>query len=172
MATKTKTSETQAAAPDQSLESVLQEGLEHFNGGRLAQAAQAFETVRTGAASRDLLNMSHAARGYLRAVQERIKDQTEPIPDSLELSAQLHLNQGHGEAALVILDKALAAQPERAILLYLKSLALAQLERVQESADALTAAAALEPDFLFQFRLDADFDAVRFSTPFAALYRN
>lgn len=171
MATKTKTSEPQAATPGQSVEKTFSEGLVHFNAGRLPEAAKAFQSAQTEAVAQELLNLARAARGYLTAVQARLDEQGKSAPVSPELSAQVLLNQGDFAGALALLDKASLAQPERAALHYLKALVLAQLDQPQEAADALTRAAELDADVLFQFRLESDFDGVRNSGPFTALVR-
>ena len=175
MATKTKTSETQTQAAAQSgadtVEKTFSEGLEHFNGGRLAEAAKAFELVKAEAASHDRLNLGRAARGYLTAVQARLLEQTAAKADAPELSIQMLLNRGDATGALEILAKAIAGQPERAVLHYLNALAYAILEQAEESADALAKAISLDPEVLFQFRLDADFDGVRSTAPNATLLR-
>ena len=107
----------------------------------------------------------------MTAIQVRLQEQVAPTKETPELSAQLLLNHKNTAAALEGLDKALKAGPERATLHYLKALAHAQLGQVQESADALGQAMGLDPDIIFQFRLEPDFDGIRHSGPFATLLR-
>jgi tetratricopeptide (TPR) repeat protein len=171
MATKTKISETPAQAPDSSVEKVLAEGLEHLNAGRLPEAAQAFEHVLAEAGKQERLHLGHTARGYLLAITARLEAQKLQVKDGPELAAQSFLNHGDSAAALAILEPAVAAQPERAILHYLVALAQAQADQAQASADALAKALALDSDLLFQFRLDSEFDGVRHAGPFAVLLR-
>jgi len=171
MATKTKTSETPAPVPSPSLEATFSEGLEQLNAGQLEAAASTFTAVQEQAAALGNLNLGRAVRGYLAAIRARILERGEASKQTPELSAQVLLNQRDPEAALAGLDKAIAATPERASLHYLKALAHAQLDQAQESADALAAAVKGDADFLFQFRLEPDFDSLRHSAPFAALLR-
>lgn len=172
MATKTKTSETSASAPVPSVEKAFSEGLEHLNAGKLVEAATAFKFVQAQAMEQERLGLGRSAFSYLAAIQARLQEQGEPAQGTPELSAQLLLNKLNPGAALEILDRALGALPERATLLYLKALAHAQLEQAQESADALGKAVETDADFLYQFRLEPDFDKIRHTGPFAVLYRN
>ena len=172
MATKTKTSETSASAPVPSVEQTFSEGLEHLDAGRLIEASTAFKFVLAQAMEQERLGLGRTARGYLAAVDARLREQGKPGEETPELTAQLLLNQKQAEVALAGLDLALAAQPERATLHYLKAVGHAQLEQGQESADALAKAVELDPDYLFQFRLEPDFDALRHSGAFAALIRS
>jgi len=171
MATKTKTSEIPAPVPSPSVEATFSEGLEQLNAGNLEAAAGSFGAVQEQAAAAGLLNLGRAARSYLAAIQARLLERGEATREAPELAAQVLLNQHESEAALAGLDKALAAAPERAPLLYLKALAHAQLDQAQEAADALGRAIKGDGDFLYQFRLEPDFDAIRHSAPIATLLR-
>jgi len=171
MATKTKTSETSASEPVPAVETVFSEGLEQFNAGNLVAAGTAFRFVQEEALKQERLGLVRTVRGYLAALEARLQDQTALPTETAEMSAQLLLNQKSPEAALEGLGKALVLQPQRATLHYLKAVAHAQLEQAQEAADALAKAVELDADFLFQFRLEPDFDGLRHSGPFAALLR-
>ena len=171
MASKTKTSEIPASAPDASVEKLFAEGLELLNAGKLEQAAAAFTQVQEAAIKQERLNLGRTVRGYLAAIQARLQEQGAPAKETAEFSIQLLLNQKSPQAALDAVDKALQAGPERVALHYLKALAHAQLGQTQESAEALGRAAGLDPDILFQFRLEPDFDSIRHSGSFAALLR-
>jgi tetratricopeptide (TPR) repeat protein len=171
MATKTKTTETSAPAPVESVEKLFSEGLEHLNAGKLVEAAASFTLVQAEAMKQERLNLGRTARGYLLAIQARLHEQDAPGKESAELSAQLLLNKNNPEAALEALDKAIKTSPERGTLHYLKAVGHAQLGQGQEAADALAKAVELDADLLFQFRLEPDFDAMRHTGPFAALLR-
>ena len=171
MATKTKTSETPAQVPASPVEKVFSEGLEFLNAGNLVAAAKAFEFVQTQAVLEERLNLARSARGYLVAIQTRVAAKVTPAPDTAEMAAQLLLNEQDAPAALALVDQALAASPDRAILHYLKAVASAQLEQVEASAEALAKAVSIDPDFLFQFRLESDFDGLRQQAPFAVLLK-
>jgi tetratricopeptide (TPR) repeat protein len=171
MATKTKTSGTPAAEPVQTVEKLFSEGLVHLDAGRLAEAAAAFTQVEADAMSQERLNLGRTARGYLSAIEARLREQGAPALETPELTVQLLLNKKNPAAALEALEKALATFPERGNLHYLKAVAHAQLGQGQESADALAKAVELDADILFQFRLEPDFDSVRHLGPFTALLR-
>jgi len=171
MATKTKTTETTAAALAPAVEKQYSEALELLNAGKLAEAAAAFTLVQTEAINQERLNLGRAARSYLTAIQARLQEQGAAITETAEFSVQLLLNQRNAQGALEALDLAIKARPERAALHYLKAVAHAQLTQNQESADALGRAVELDADLLFQFRLEPDFDGIRHSGPFAALLR-
>jgi tetratricopeptide (TPR) repeat protein len=170
MATKTKTSETPDSAPAHSVEQVFSEALGHLDAGDLSAAVRAFTLVEEGAVAQDRLSLCRAARSYLAAIRAR-QEQGEASRPAPELAVQLHLNRRDLDEALAKAGEALAAQPDRASLHYLKALAYALQGSAQESAEALARAIELEPGLLFQFRLEPDFDGVRHSGPFAALNR-
>jgi tetratricopeptide (TPR) repeat protein len=167
MATKTKTSE-QSVSP---VEKKYSDGLELFHAGKLDESAKAFEFVLAEGAAQERLNLVHSARGYLTAIKARHDAKKTPAPDSPEMAAQMRLNEQDPDGARVILEKALQANPDRAILHYLDAVACAQLDQVQASADALARAINLDPDVLFQFRLESDFDGLRQQAPFAVLLK-
>jgi len=171
MATKTKTSETSASAPVPSVEKVFSQGLEQLNAGDLVAAGTSFKFVQEEAISQDRLGLGRTARGYLAAIQARLQEQDAASAGTPELTAQLMLNKNSAATALEVVDRALQAHPERATLHYLKAVAHAQLDQGQESAEALAKAVELDADFLFQFRLEPDFDGIRHTGPFAALLR-
>ena len=172
MPTKTKNSETPAQVPASPVAKAFSEGLEFLNAGKLAEAAKAFESVQAQAALQEQLNLGRSARAYLVAIQTRLDAKKTPQPATAEMSAQILLNQQDPTAALEVIEKALAAEPERAILYYLQAVANAQMEQVQASAEALTRAIGIDPDFLYQFRLESDFDGLRQQAPFAALLQS
>ena len=172
MPTKTKNPETPAQVPASPVAKVFSEGLEFLNAGKLVEAAKAFEFVQAESAKSEQLNLGRTARGYLVAIQTRLDAKKTPAPASSEMTAQILLNHQDPTAALEIIEKALAAEPDRASLHYLSALANAQMEQVQASADALTKAINLDPDFLFQFRLESDFDGLRQQAPFAQLLQS
>jgi predicted Zn-dependent protease len=156
---------------DASLESMLSQALEQFTAGKLKEAAEAFKNLQEEAAKREDFRLGRTAQGYLKAVQSRLEDQGVQAVQAPELLAQLQLNHQDPEAALAQAEEGLKAHPDHAGLLYVSALALAQLDQAQASADALAKAVALDAGLVFQFRLDADFDGVRHSAPFAVFNR-
>jgi tetratricopeptide (TPR) repeat protein len=167
MVTKTKTSEVSVAP----VEKTFSEGLELFNAGKLEESAKAFATVEAEGVAQERLNLVHSARGYLTAIQARFDAKKTLAPEAPEMAAQILLNEQDADGALVLIEKALQAHPERAMLHYLNAVACAQLDQVQASADALAKAVELDADVLFQFRLESDFDGLRHQAPFAVLLK-
>lgn len=171
MATKPKTSESQAPLKDASLDGLLAKALEQFNAGALKEASAAFGTLMEEALKREELRLSRTAQGYLKAIQSRLENLDASLPQTAELAVQVELNRHAPEAALALVEEALKAHPGHAGLHYLKALALAQLDQAQPAADALSQATELDPGVIYQFRLEADFDGVRHSAPFAVFNR-
>jgi len=171
MATKPKTSESTAPVKDAPLDAMLAKALEQFNAGKLKEAAATFETLQEEALKAEDFRLGRTAQGYLKGIRTRLENlETQAIP-AAELSVQVELNHQDPDKALAIAEEGLKAQPEHAGLLYLKAVALAQLEQAQPSADALVKATGIDPGLIYQFRLEADFDAVRHSAPFAVFNR-
>ena len=167
MATKTKTSEVSVAP----VEKTFSDALELFNAGNIEASAAALATVVTEATAQERLSLAHSAKAYLAAIQARREAKLSAAADAPELTAQILLNAQEPTQALEVIEKALAADPDRAVLHYLNAVACAQLDQVQASADALAKAVGLDPDVLFQFRLESDFDGLRHQAPFAVLLR-
>lgn len=169
MVTKTKALETLVSVLDPSVEQALLEGLVKFNAGELSAAATAFESIQARTTNKENLGLSCVAQHYLTAIQNRLKDSSHPCQETVEMSAQLLINGRDSVAALEVIDKAIQESPQRAVLYYLKATAHAQLEQDQESADALIKSVGIDPDFIFRFRLESDFDNVRGTDAFLDL---
>lgn len=171
MATKPKTSESQAPVKDASLDAMLAQALEQLNTGKLKEAAAAFGVLLDEALKLEDLRLGRTAQGYLKAIQSRLENLEADLPQTAELSAQVALNRRDPDSALALVEEGLKSHPDHAGLHYLKALALAQLDQTQPAADALTQATTLDPGLIYQFRLEADFDSLRHSAPFAAFNR-
>jgi predicted Zn-dependent protease len=171
MAINTKTSETVPARTDASVADKLSEGIGLLAAGRLEEAAVVLKDVQDAAAKQGLLGLVRTARSHLAAVQARVLERGEGSRPSLEMNIQLLLNRKEAAAALESLAGALAKDAGRASLHYLKAVAHAQLGQGPESAEALGRALELDPDLIYQFRLEPDFDAVRGASAFVALHK-
>jgi tetratricopeptide (TPR) repeat protein len=171
MATKTKTSETTAQAPELMVDKVFSEGIEFLAAGNLAKAAQVFEDLQAQASAQGRLDVVRTAKAYLKAAQRRMEGHEAPKALAPEMEAQLKINDREPAAALECLDGALKAQPDRAVFHYLKALALVQMEQPEAAAEALGAALNLDPEFIYQFRLEPGFDGVRQHSAFATFQR-
>jgi tetratricopeptide (TPR) repeat protein len=170
MATKAKSSGTSVITPAESLEGKLTEALVLLEKSNAAEARVLLVDVQAQALEAGHLSMARTARCYLAAMDAR------QAPEAREMGtaaarAILCLNRKETPDALALLDQALAAEPGKASHHYLRAVALAQLEQPAEAAEALAKAIQLDPDLVFQFRMDNDFDAIRHSAPFAALER-
>lgn len=171
MATKPKTSESSSPAKDTTLENLLAKALEQFNAGKLKEAEAAFTELQEEAAKAEAFGLGRTALGYLKAIGTRLETLGAAGSQAVELTVQVQLNHRDPEAALKLVEEGLKAHPDLPGLHYLKALALAQLDQAQAAADALVRATTLEPALIYQFRLEADFDGVRHSAPFAAFNR-
>ena len=169
MVTKTKTLETLVSVLDPSVEQAFLEGLAKLNAGELTEAANAFESVRARILNQDNLGLSHVVQRYLAAIQNRLSGCNDSCQEMVEMVAQLLLNKKDSLAALEVIDKAIQESPNRAVLFYLKATAHAQLEQDQEAASALLKSVELDPDFIFRFRLEPDFDDIRGTDAFLVL---
>jgi predicted Zn-dependent protease len=171
MATKPKTTESQAPVKAAPLETMLAKALDQFNAGKLKEAQAAFEALLEETAKTEEYRLGRTVQGYLKAIQARLESQGASTPQAAELTVQVELNHRDPDAALALVEAGLKAHPDHAGLHYLKALALAQLDQAQPAADALTQATSLDPGLIYQFRLEADFDGVRHSAPFAVFHR-
>ena len=168
MATKPKTTENTAHAPEASLDAMFSKALQLFTDSKLEEAKAAFEAVQDEAIKQERLNMGRSAKAYLAGIRGRLEDRNAAAPEAAELAAQVRLNAHKPEEALALLEKALPKAAGKADLHYLIALAHAQMDQFQASADALAKALELKPDLIFQYRLEPDFDGLRHAAPFAA----
>lgn len=172
MATKAKTSGTPAAAQAsaQGPEVMLQEALALFQGGKAEAAKTAFLALESQAQAQGHLGIARTAKVHLRALDQQVKGAAS-FAIQPELDAQILINKDEPEAALEVLDKALGTQADRAILHYLKAVALAQLHQAEGSAQCLAKASELDPGMLYLFHLESDFDPLRHQAVFARFER-
>ncbi len=168
MATKTKTPGSTNSAPDQNLAGMFSEALDLVNQKHYDRAIAALEELQIEAGKHGMVSMARSARNYITALQSHTQ-KLEATPTNPELAAQLSLNRGAADEALLILDEALKIHGQDARLFYLKATAHAQKDEAEAAAEAIRQAVSLNQDFLHQFRLERDFDRVRSSASFAAL---
>jgi hypothetical protein len=171
MATKPKTTESQAPLKDASLEAMLAKALAQFDGGDVKGAAAAFAALQEQSLQQDEYRLARTAQRYLDGIRLRQETAAADPAVTPEMGIQVALNRRESEGALAQADAALKAHPDRAGLHYLKAMALAQADKADASAEALAKATSLDPGLLYQFRLEPDFDGVRQAAPFAAFNR-
>ena len=80
---------------------------------------------------------------------------------------QACLNRHATDEALKLVDKAIKSNPAVGSLHYLRSVVFAQTENVEESAQSLKKAMELDGNFVFQWHMEPDFNAIRKSPLFA-----
>lgn len=175
MSTKAKSSATTSSAPAKGQENPLSgkliAALELFHGKKLKEAATALGALLPEARETGNFGMIRTINTTLAAIEAHgVKP--EAGKDSPDMVATLHLNRKEGEAALEVLEKALKSDAANPRLQFLKATALAQLGRVELSAEALEKAIAADPGMQVLFRLERDFDGVRYGSAFAAFERD
>lgn len=168
MATKSKTVGSASPAPGKSLEDLLAEALELVNQKPQDKAMAALEAVLAEAGKQGAISIARTAGNYLKALKARTAPAEEAIAKP-ELAAQVLLNRGAADEALALLDKALKTHGQDARLFYLKATAHAQKDEAEPAAEAIRQAVALNQDFLHQFRLERDFDRIRYTASFTTL---
>lgn len=175
MATKAKSTATTSSAPVKGQENLLGDKLNTamalFYGGKLKEAQTALNALLLEAKEAADYGLIHTVTATLTALEARLAKHT-AFKDAPELDAILFLNNHESEPALEVLEKALKADGANARLNFLKATALAQLERVDQAAEALKKAVAADPAMQVLFRLEPDFDGVRYCAAFAAFERD
>ena len=172
MATKAKTAPTPKAAlpADQAAASSATSAFEHalgqFEAGKHAEAAKALEAVVGAADEAGEWAVKRRAQIYLGLAQTKQNPPKAVKPTAL-VEIQASLNRRNTEEAMKLIDKEVKDHPTLAVAYYLRSLAFAQTENVEASADSLNRALELDPDLVFQWHMDPDFNAIRKSPLFA-----
>ena len=171
MATKAKSSATTNSGPVKGqgnpLSGRLTEALDLFHGKKLKEAEAALNAILPEARETGNFGMVRTVSTTLAAIAARGVE-PEGGPESPAMLATLHLNRKEGQAALDVLEKALKSDAVNPRLNFLKATALAQLGNSDLAAEALGKAIAADPGVLVLFRLERDFDGVRYGSAFAA----
>lgn len=171
MATKAKTdgaTNQPASAGDvpSALPAAFEKALALLDGGKAAQAIQAFEALVADAQAAGEWAVKRRAQVYLALAQGKA-DPAAPAQADPLTEIQARLNQRDTGEAHRLLDKALKGTPNQGVLHYLRAIAHAQAENAEASADALKRALELDRDLVFQWHMDKDFDPIRKSPLFA-----
>lgn len=175
MATKAKSSATTSSASvkgqENPLSGKLAEALELVNGKKLKEAGTALTALLAEAREAGQFGMIRTIQTTLTALEAR-GAKVESGKDSPSLDASVLLNDKKPEAALEVLEKALKADAANPRLNFLKATALAQLGKSEQSAEALGKSIAADPGIQVLFRLEHDFDEVRYDSAFAEFERD
>ena len=175
MATKAKSSATTSSASvkgqENPLSGKLAEALELLNGKKVKEATAAFTALLAEAREAGQFSMIRTIQTALTSLEAR-SAKVEVAKDSPSLEASVLLNKKEPKAALEVLDKALKTDAANPRLNFLKATALAQLGESEQSAEALGKSIAADPGIQVLFRLEHDFDEVRYDSAFAAYERD
>ena len=167
--TSPATAKTQGSSLPDGLGEQLEKAIALVENKKFAEAGPALQALLAEATKHGILGLERTVRTYLSLVPN--KTAKHASADMPELDAQVLINQGDVEGALVILDKALKAHPTQAKLHYLRGLVLARKANPEGSAESLKKAFELDSEFVFVYGLETDFDAMRRQPAFAALER-
>lgn len=135
---------------------------------KFTEAAPALETLAKEAKERGLLGLERTVRTYQALLPAKTKAKAESAP---EMEAQLLLNHGDLDGALAMVDKALKGDAANANLHYLRATVLARKEQAEPSAESMRKAMELNPDYIFIYRLEPDFEAIRRQPAYVPLER-
>jgi len=172
MATKAKTptASKSATAPVQAppfpLASSFAAAVKLVDAGKFQDAAKALEALVLAAQSAGEWAIKRRAQVYLQLAEAKLHP-AKASPADPVTEIQACLNRRQTDEALKLSEKALKAHPTQASLHYLRSVAFAQAENTEASAECLKKSVELEPDFVFQWHMERDYDSIRKSPLFA-----
>ena len=163
MATKSKTTKT--TAPESTLEGRLSAAIALYETGK-PEAWKAFDAVVSEALVAGNVALARTARNYLLVEEHHRQAKAGMETVAPELAASQKINRKDWQGALVVLDAALAREPERACLHYLRAIALVLGENAASAAESMRKAMALDRSMLFLYQMEPDFNSVRRNVAF------
>ncbi len=172
MATKAKTESAPkpAPAPAQSVSSQLAQALGNaiklVDSGKHAEADKALETLMQEAQAAGDWPMKRRAQVYLALTQAKLHPAKVVAADATT-EIQACLNRREPDEAIKLSEKALKGHPSQGSLYYLRAVAFAQAENADACAESLKKACELDPDFVFQWYMEPDFNPIRKSPLFS-----
>jgi predicted Zn-dependent protease len=131
-----------------------------------AEAAKALETLMHDAEAAGEWSMKRRAQVYLALCESKVHPAKAFIADPIT-EIQACLNRHETDEALKLSEKALKSHATKGSLHYLRAVAFAQAENTEASAESLKKAVELDADFVFQWHMEPDFNAIRKSPLFA-----
>ena len=134
--------------------------------GKYPEAVKALEALMSEAQETGDWAVKRRAQVYLLLAQAKVNPPAKVTEDPLT-EIQACLNRHATDEAVKLVDKAIKSHPAVGSLHYLRSVAFAQTENVEESAQSLKKAMELDANFVFQWHMEPDFNAIRKSPLFA-----
>lgn len=172
MATKAKSEPVPKAAPvpapaqQSPLAPAYTKALKLVETGKHAEAVKALEALIQQAQAAGDWAMKRRAQVYLSLAEAKAHpvkaSATDPVSE-----IQACLNHRDSAEALKQVEKALKSHPAHASLHYLRSVAFAQSDNTEAAAESLKKALELDPDLVFQWHMEPDFNPIRKSPLFA-----
>lgn len=172
MATKAKTvpaPKSVPAAPQavlSPLAAAFTKAVKLVDSGKHPEAAKALEALVQDAAAAGDWAMKRRAQVYLTLAEAKNHPAKVAALDATT-EIQACLNRRHSAEAIKLADKALKSHAAQGSLHYLRSVAFAQTENTEASAESLKKAVELDADFVYQWHMEPDFNPIRKSPLFA-----
>ncbi len=172
MATKAKTETAPKSVPAHAqplpfpLAAALTKALKLVDAGKHTEASKALETLAVEAQAAGDFPMKRRAQVYLALCASKLHPAKAGAVDPVT-EIQACLNHGHPDEALKLSEKALKGHLTKGSLHYLQAVAYAQAGNAEASAESLKKAMELDADFVFQWHMEPDFNAIRKSPLFA-----
>jgi Flp pilus assembly protein TadD len=172
MATKAKTEPVLKSAPlpppvaPFPLASALAKAVKLVDSGKHSEAAKALEALIRDALATGDWSMKRRAQIYLTLSEAKLHPPKAGLTDPVS-EIQACLNRREGAEAIKLADKAIKSHPSMGSLHYLRAVAFAQSENTEGAAESLKKAMDLDTDFVYQWHMEPDFNAIRKSPLFA-----
>ncbi len=172
MATKAKTepasksASTPAHPAPSPLAASFTKAVKLVDSGKFPEAAKALESLRDEAQAAGEWALKRRAQVYLNLVDGKLHPAKAVAADAVT-EIQACLNRRDAEEALKLSEKALKSHPTQGALHYLRAVAFAQTEKTEAAAECLKTAVELDADFVYQWHMEPDFNALRKSPLFA-----
>lgn len=170
MATKAKSEQAPKSAPipaaqPSPLVGAFAKAIKLVDSGKHAEAVKALDTLIEEALAAGEWAVKRRAQVYRALSESKLHPAKAATPDVVT-EIQACLNRHETDEALKLLEKAIKAHPTLASLHYLRSVAFAQTENAEASAENLKKAVELDGDLVFQWHMEPDFNSVRKSPLF------
>lgn len=151
---------------DKNLSNELSQAIQLMDKKQYPEALVLFQHILDTNKDGSNLSALSIAHKYISIIQHKSR-KTDLGSSDVYLSAQVLLNQQKSQEALSLLDKVTASGKAKGLVLYLRSIAYAQLGSAEPCADALRQAMAEDPTVVFQWRLEPDAQEMRKNQLFA-----